>query len=123
MLTIDFDFPRPVSPLSRTAIFPTLSSKTTGDDVSGVFILDKPMHVPFAFANKAFQELSLEANTGLNDVAATSDAKASFNKTRILSGLNSHACLSSLARKWLCLVGDSPRVRRSIKHGVTPDRG
>ena len=88
MLTRDFDFPRPVSPLKRIAILPTLSSNTTGEEASGVFILDRPMHVPFAFADNAFHALSLDANAVLNDVAATIDAKAALKNIRILSELN-----------------------------------
>lgn len=85
MLTRDFDFPRPVSPRNSMAILPTLSSNTTGAEASGVFILDRPMHVPFAFANNAFHALSLDANAVLNDVAATNDAKAALKNIRILS--------------------------------------
>ncbi len=88
MLTRDFDFPRPVSPRSIMAILPTLSSNTTGAEASGVFILDRPMHFPFAFANNAFHALSLDANAVLKDVAATIDAKAALKNIRILSELN-----------------------------------
>ncbi|MBO9127790.1 MULTISPECIES: hypothetical protein [unclassified Rhizobium] len=85
MLTLAFDFPRPISPRSRMAIFPTLSSKTTGRDASGVFNVDRPMHVPLALANIALQAPSLDANAGLMDVATTSDTITDFRSIFCLS--------------------------------------
>lgn len=54
---------------------PTLSSNTTGADASGVCIRESPMQVPFALANKAFHEPSLEAVAAPNDTITKSDAR------------------------------------------------